>query len=56
MIPASNSTMARNLHTLGLYFYKEDFLEKARQMLAAMENTIAESATPTYYSNWYLLS
>jgi uncharacterized protein YyaL (SSP411 family) len=55
VIPASNSTMARNLHTLGLYFYKEDFLEKARQMLAAMENTIAESSTPTYYSNWYLL-
>lgn len=55
VIPASNSTMARNLHTLGLYFYREDFLEKARQMLAAMENTIMESSTPTYYSNWYLL-
>lgn len=55
VIPASNSIMAHNLHTLGLYFYRQDFLEKARRMLANMQGVILESDAPTYYTNWYRL-
>ena len=61
VIPASNSVMARNLHQLGLYFYKENYLSQAEKnvtngsgfahqepsFLANWANFYLEKATPT---------
>lgn len=53
VIPASNSVMARNLYTLGHYFYNDDYVEKARQMLHNVAESMSEYAD--YYSNWGML-
>ena len=55
VIPASNSTMARNLHALGLYYYNNDWIGIAKQMIYNMETNIVDSAQPSYYSNWCIL-
>ena len=50
VIPASNSIMARNLFQLGLFFAEMQWVERSRNMLAA----VAESAArySGQYSNW----
>jgi len=53
VIPASNSEMARNMFILGKYFYREDLIESASQMLDNVRKDIAEN--PFYYSNWATL-
>ena len=55
VIPASNSTMARNLYRLGELFYDEDYIDKAKQMLANMWPTISRAQQPSFYSNWLQL-
>ena len=55
VIPASNSVMAKNLYTLGLYFYNQDFLGKSKQMMHNMSNSIVGSDQPNFYSNWCAL-
>ena len=55
VIPASNSTMAKNLYTLGLYLYKQDFLKKAKQMMQNMEQQVTQTPQPNFYSNWCAL-
>ena len=52
VIPGSNSTMAKNLHTLGLYFYNQDMLKISKQMLHNIAEQIEESPQPNFYSNW----
>ena len=52
MIPASNSTMARNLYTLGLYSYNQDMLKISKQMLHNISDQITQSPQPNFYSNW----
>jgi uncharacterized protein YyaL (SSP411 family) len=52
VVPASNSTTARNLHALGLLLYNNEYLELSRQMLRNMKNTIVETNEPNFYSNW----
>jgi hypothetical protein len=52
VIPGSNSQMARNLHTLGLFFYKNEWLEKANGMMHRLSKAIVDSDTPDFYSNW----
>lgn len=50
VIPASNSEMAKNLISLGHYLNKNDYLEKARQMLINVQKEAHEN--PYFYSNW----
>lgn len=53
VIPASNSEMAKNLYTLGHYFYEKEYLEKSKQML---NNVIISAKTGgPYYANWDIL-
>jgi uncharacterized protein YyaL (SSP411 family) len=51
VIPGSNSVMAKNLLMLGNYFYKDDWVEKARQMLHVLSPKVTTEA-PDFYSNW----
>lgn len=55
VIPASNSTMARNLYRLGLYLYNDDYTERAALMLSSILPVINDSGTPSFYSNWLQL-
>ena len=52
VIPASNSVMAKNLYTLGLYFYNQDFLKIAKQMMHNVNEQVTQSPQPNFYSNW----
>lgn len=52
VIPASNSSIARGLYQLGLYLYKEDYLETARQMMDNLAESITTTDQPNFYSNW----
>lgn len=55
VIPASNSTMARNLYRLGELYYNQDYIDQARQMLANMWPNINRAQQPSFYSNWLQL-
>ncbi len=52
VIPSSNSIMANNLHQLGLFFYNQDYLDKAKQMLQNLQESVLTSKQPGFYSNW----
>ncbi len=53
VIPASNSSMAKVLYELGMYYFNKDYLAMASQML----NNVKEQtlANPGYYNNWLIL-
>ena len=53
VIPASNSEMAKNLFKLGKYFYNNEYLAIANQMINNIKDK-ARTAGP-YYANWDLL-
>jgi uncharacterized protein YyaL (SSP411 family) len=53
VIPASNSEMAKNLFLLGQYFYKDEYISKARQMLVNVKDELQKNVS--FYSNWGLL-
>ena len=53
VIPASNSEMAKNLFVLGQYFYKDDYITKARQMMANVKTDVEKNIA--FYSNWGIL-
>ena len=50
VIPASNSSMARNLQDLGLYFYNDRYLEISEKMLGSMSKLIITE--PGFLCNW----
>jgi uncharacterized protein YyaL (SSP411 family) len=50
VIPSSNSTMAQNLHVLGLLFDNEQYLNKAAAMLTSVHPQIKTYGSA--YSNW----
>ncbi len=52
VIPASNSSMARAMYTLGLYFYNNDYIEKSKQMMQNLKETVTIHPQPNFYSNW----
>ncbi|MEM9820886.1 MAG: thioredoxin domain-containing protein [Bacteroidota bacterium] len=52
VIPGSNSSIARAMHLLGIYFYDENYLEKARQMMHNMSAQITDNEAPNFFSNW----
>ncbi|MEM1121628.1 MAG: thioredoxin domain-containing protein, partial [Bacteroidota bacterium] len=39
-------------YLLGLYFYEQSFLAKAKQMMQNMSSTIINNDQPNFYSNW----
>jgi len=53
VIPASNSEMAKNLYVLGLYFYNDTFIEKAKTMVNHIKKNALEGGI--YYANWDIL-
>jgi hypothetical protein len=53
VIPSSNSRMALNLYLLGEYFYLDDYILKARQMLNLIHPSLVNGGS--YYANWDLL-
>ena len=53
VIPSSNSVMAHNLQLLGVYFRKEDWVEKSHQMLGKILAFI--NKYPSGYLNWMAL-
>jgi uncharacterized protein YyaL (SSP411 family) len=55
VIPASNSSMARSLFTLGTLTYNKDYLEKSEQMLNNMLPQLLEAEYLSFHSNWLQL-
>jgi hypothetical protein len=54
VVPSGNSVMAKVLYILGIFLDNPDFLNKSRQMVAAMEQRFTRH--PAAYSNWASLS
>jgi uncharacterized protein YyaL (SSP411 family) len=54
VIPASNSTMAKNLHALHLYFGNAQYQEISDKMIQTMSDPILSSKQPNFYSNWVM--
>ena len=50
VIPSSNSAMAMALFKLGQYYYNEEYLSMARQMLHNVKSQLLQQ--PPYFSNW----
>lgn len=50
VIPASNSSIAKGMFLLGLYFEKDDYTKKATQMLKNIEAQLPKYVSG--YSNW----
>ncbi len=50
VIPSSNSAMAMALFRLGQYYYRDDYLSVARQMLHNVKAQLLQQ--PPYFSNW----
>lgn len=53
VIPSSNSEMAKNLFLLGHFFYNEDYISKAKQMLINVEEDVQKNIY--FYANWGIL-
>ena len=53
VIPSSNSEMAKNLFVLGKYFFNDEYINKARQMLLNVKADMQKNIF--YYSNWGML-
>ncbi len=53
VIPSSNSEMAINLFQLGQYFYQDDYISKAKQMLGNVKDKVVKNVS--YYANWGML-
>lgn len=48
--PGSNGVMAQNLYYLGIYLYKDKYIDMAKQMLINIQPTMEQQ--PIFYSNW----
>ncbi len=55
VIPASNSSMARSLFTLGTLSYNKKYLETSKQMLNNMMDKLSTTEYLSFYSNWMQL-
>jgi len=53
VIPSSNSEMAKNLFFLGNYYYNEAYIQKSRQMLINVQESVHNNIY--FYSNWSIL-
>ncbi|MFZ4546543.1 MAG: thioredoxin domain-containing protein [Bacteroidales bacterium] len=54
VIPSANSAMATVLNNLGIFLHNDDFIEKSKGMILAIESKIQQQ--PTAYSNWAKLA
>jgi hypothetical protein len=54
VIASGNSAMAHVLYTLGIFLHNDDYSEKARQMLLAMDSQV--KSHPSAYANWASLA
>jgi uncharacterized protein YyaL (SSP411 family) len=52
VIPSANSMMARNLLVLGEMLYKEEYIQRAKQMFNSIWPRLKKDAQPSFYSNW----
>ena len=52
VIPASNSILAHDLYLLGTLLYRPEYIDRSRQMLHNLSQTLEESPSPSFYSNW----
>ncbi|MGQ1909668.1 thioredoxin domain-containing protein [Marinifilum sp. RC60d5] len=50
VIPSSNSSMAKNLYLLGVYFENQEYIERSQQMLNNVLDRLFK--LPAYHSNW----
>lgn len=55
VIPGSNSATARNYLRLGTLLNHADYLERARQMILNMKETLESTDRIDFYSNWSAL-
>jgi hypothetical protein len=53
VIPASNSSLARSLHTLGLFLHRNEYMERSLAMLKRLKTELVNS--PAWHANWGLL-
>lgn len=53
VIPSSNSEMAKNLLFLGHYFYNDEKIKIAEQMLVNVQENLREH--PEFYANWAIV-
>ena len=54
VIPSSNAALAHGLYSLGLLLHRQDYLDRSRQMLANMQNTLREH--PAWHARWAQLA
>lgn len=52
VMPSANASMAQNLHKLGLLLYRNDYLERSKQLLSLLQADLANTAAPAYYYSW----
>jgi uncharacterized protein YyaL (SSP411 family) len=52
VIPGSNSSMARAIYSLGLYFYNNDYVERSKSMMHNLAADLVNQKQPNFYSNW----
>ncbi len=55
VIPASNSSMARNLNYLAHYFSDDEYSRMSDRMIFNITEPIVQSGQTGYYANWALL-
>ncbi len=53
VIPSPNSSMAKALYLLGLYFYDENYISQSKQLLNNVKDKISGQAP--FYSNWAIM-
>lgn len=56
VIPGSNSSMARVLHDLSLYFYHERYLDTASSMVRKLTGAMQQAPDPAFFANWAILT
>jgi hypothetical protein len=50
-LPSGNSVMARNLFYLGHYFYRDDYLQRSRRMVASLLPAVGQNALS--HAGWF---
>jgi hypothetical protein len=50
-LPSGNSVMARNLFYLGHYFYRDDYLQRSRRMVAGLLPAVGQNALA--HAGWF---
>ncbi|SEI86195.1 hypothetical protein SAMN05192553_101580 [Cyclobacterium xiamenense] len=55
VIPSSNAVMARNLHRMGIYYYRQRYVDQAEKMLQLVQGILLqEPSFLAYWASFYL--